>query len=212
MRQDSMIQTERMVVRPIRPGDRDAFVRFEEASVHLHAPWQPIPPAGLDFGGLFDRALERMKHNRAARKPTDYRMIGVDESGAILGVFNLSQICWEPFCSAVAGWRVHAEWTGQGLATEGVNALLDFAFAPPPHGLGLHRVQAGIIPTNAPSIRVAHKTGFRREGYCPRYLKIAGQWQDHILFAKLADEHTFHYLEDEDSSEAASDANASPSK
>ena len=52
-----------------------------------------------------------------------------------------------------------------------------------------------IIPTNTPSIRVAEKTGFRREGLARRYLKIAGEWQDHGMYAKLADEHMFTFLQ-----------------
>ena len=27
-----------------------------------------------------------------------------------------------------------------------------------------------------------------------RYLKAAGEWQDHFRYAKLADEHTFAFL------------------
>ena len=42
--------------------------------------------------------------------------------------------------------------------------MLDLAFVPEPAGLGLHRVQANIVPANGPSLRVAEKAGFRREG------------------------------------------------
>jgi ribosomal-protein-alanine N-acetyltransferase len=32
------------------------------------------------------------------------------------------------------------------------------------------------------------RLGFRREGYSPRYLKIAGRWRDHVRWAILAEE------------------------
>ena len=72
--------------------------------------------------------------------------------------------------------------------------MLDFAFAPPPTGIALHRVQANIIPNNAASVHVAQKCGFRLEGTAKRYLKIAGEWQDHAMYAKLAEEHTPVFL------------------
>jgi ribosomal-protein-alanine N-acetyltransferase len=50
-------------------------------------------------------------------------------------------------------------------------------------GLGLHRAQCGIIPSNAASLAVAERVGFRREGLARRYLKINARWQDHVLLA-----------------------------
>ena len=72
---------------------------------------------------------------------------------------------------------------------EAMRAMLDIAFAPEPEGLGLHRVQANIIPENAASLRVAEKLRMRREGMALRYLHIGGAWRDHIMFAITAEEH-----------------------
>jgi ribosomal-protein-alanine N-acetyltransferase len=36
---------------------------------------------------------------------------------------------------------------------------------------------------NGASARVLLKNGFRYEGRSPRYLKIAGAWEDHDLYA-----------------------------
>ena len=35
------------------------------------------------------------------------------------------------------------------------------------------------------ALPVAARTGFQRFGYAPRYLRIAGEWQDHVLFQLL---------------------------
>ncbi|MCD8476266.1 MAG: 30S ribosomal protein S5 alanine N-acetyltransferase, partial [Shewanella fodinae] len=40
--------------------------------------------------------------------------------------------------------------------------------------------------TNLRSANLLQRLGFEREGIARRYLKINGQWQDHILTAKLA--------------------------
>ena len=54
--------------------------------------------------------------------------------------------------------------------------------------LGLHRLQASIIPRNAPSHRVAAKVGLRNEGTALRYLEINGQWEDHVRYAITSEE------------------------
>jgi hypothetical protein len=43
------------------------------------------------------------------------------------------------------------------------------------------------LPANRPSIALVRRAGFRREGYSPRYLKIAGRWADHDRWALLSE-------------------------
>lgn len=180
------VRTPRMQLRPIRAEDREEFVRVHEASRALHEAWTPSLGAGHDFGDLFDAELARAR--RGERDGTQLRLVGILADGRIGGFFNLGDVVRGVFHNAYASWKINAEVARTGLATEGVRALLDVAFAESP-GLALHRVQANVIPTNVASLRVAEKAGFRREGYALRYLKIAGEWQDHVMLAKLADEH-----------------------
>ena len=39
-------------------------------------------------------------------------------------------------------------------------------------------------------MRLARSVGFRREGDALRYLHIAGEWQDHVMFAITVEEWT----------------------
>jgi ribosomal-protein-alanine N-acetyltransferase len=65
-----------------------------------------------------------------------------------------------------------------------VRACLQTAFATESEGgLGLHRVEAGIIPTNHASIALVRRVRMRKEGYSPRYLEINGEWRDHERWA-----------------------------
>jgi ribosomal-protein-alanine N-acetyltransferase len=121
--------------------------------------------------------------------------MGIDaDRRPLVAVINLNNIVRGVFQNTDMGWRVMFEFAGRGLGTEAVIGMLDLAFAAPPAGMGLHRVQANIIETNVPSMRLAARAGFRREGVAPRMLRINGEWQDHVMHAKLADEHTLTYL------------------
>lgn len=186
------ILTERLVLRPLTASQRGAYVRALEVSLDHLRPWLPAPPPGDTAEAAFERELRRAERDRA--DGTGSRWVALLPDGRVAGMFNLSQIFRFSFQNAYAGWWVAADCVGRGLATEGVTAVLDLAFAPEPSGLGLHRVQANIIPRNAPSVRVAEKCGLRLEGRARAYLQIAGRWEDHLMFAKTAEEHALRYL------------------
>ena len=181
-----------MTIRLLIAEDRAEFVRVHEVSRAAFSRYMPLPPEGKTAEQLFD---DRIRNAIAGvENDSEYRLVGLHDDGRIVGFFNLFQVARLSFQNAIAGWSVSSEFVGNGYATEGVGALLDFAFAPQPVGLGLHRVQANIIPTNPASLRVAEKNGFRKEGLALRYLCIAGQWQDHDMCGKTAEEHTPTWL------------------
>ena len=107
----------------------------------------------------------------------------VDDDGALAGYVALSQIFRGAFQNAYLGYAIDRDRTGRGLATAAVRAALEHAWA-----IGLHRVQANVIPENVASRRVLEKNGFRHEGRALRYLHIGGRWADHDMFAITADE------------------------
>jgi ribosomal-protein-alanine N-acetyltransferase len=181
-----------MLLRLWRADDLHEFVRVSQISAELWRAWTPAATRGQTLQQQFELMLE--SSTRGLHAGTPCRMVGELSDGRIGGFFSLSEIVRGIFQNAYAGWRVSADVVGQGYATEGVRGLLDLAFAPPPQGLGLHRVQANVIPSNAASLRVAEKCGLRREGYAHRYLQIAGLWQDHIMFARTVEEHEFTFI------------------
>jgi len=102
----------------------------------------------------------------------------------LVGRIQLSGISRRPFENAHLGYFVSERHNGHGYATEAVRTAVDAAFGE----LGLHRVQAAVIPRNVASIRVLEKAGFREEGLALRYLQIAGVWEDHKLYAITVEE------------------------
>jgi ribosomal-protein-alanine N-acetyltransferase len=179
-------ETERMLLRPLTSSDRAEFIRVHRISEEYFRPWLPERCDSIE--DLFGRELQKV-----ARTEVHVRWTGEASDGRLVGFFNLGEIVRGVFQNAYASWAVSVEFAGQGYATEGVRALLDLAFSER-GGVGLHRVQANMIPENEPSIRVAERAGMRREGMARRYLKIAGEWRDHLMYAKTAEEHTPTYL------------------
>jgi [ribosomal protein S5]-alanine N-acetyltransferase len=105
------------------------------------------------------------------------------DGSRIAGVVALSNIARGPFQSANLGYWVAQDLNDRGLATKAVAEVIELAF----DGLGLHRLEAGTQVDNIASRRVLEKNGFERIGIAPRYLLIAGEWRDHLLFQRTID-------------------------
>ena len=99
------------------------------------------------------------------------------QSGEVAGIVNVNEIVMGLLCSAYLGYHGMVRFAGQGLMTEALGKSVRFAF----DELGLHRVEANIQPANHRSIALVKRIGFRREGFSPRYLKIAGAWLKDLL-------------------------------
>jgi ribosomal-protein-alanine N-acetyltransferase len=104
-------------------------------------------------------------------------------TGELAGRITLNGIVRGPFQSCSVGYWVGAAFTRRGLATAALREIIGIAFADVgQQGLGLHRIQAETLLDNVPSQRVLERAGFSRIGMAPEYLKIAGRWQDMLLF------------------------------
>lgn len=99
----------------------------------------------------------------------------------LVGEITVSNIVRGPFRSGDLGYWVGEAHNGCGVATGAVAAMVDLAFGE----AGLHRLQAGTLIHNRRSQRVLERKNFHRIGTAPRYLQIAGQWQDHVLYQRV---------------------------
>lgn len=157
-------------------SDAAEWCELWDRSERFLRPWFPRPKNKA--AGLAPERFDRMLETTDTQDTQRHLLCRVTD-GRIVGMVNLSQIFRGPFCNAVIGYWVGETDAGKGYTAEGVRLVLARAFGE----LGLHRVEANIMPTNTPSLALARSVGFREEGYSPRYLKIAGRWQDHVRFA-----------------------------
>ncbi|MGN6430014.1 MAG: GNAT family N-acetyltransferase [Gaiellaceae bacterium] len=142
--------------------------------------WEPTRPEGFYTLETHTRRLAKLQE---ADDIVDSGIFLAD-GDELVGRIQLSGISRGPFENAYLGYFVSERHNGRGYATEAVRQAVDAAFGE----LGLHRVQAAVMPRNVASVRVLEKAGFREEGFAPRYLQIAGAWEDHKLFAVTAEE------------------------
>jgi len=168
-------RSERVQLRYLEADDHDEFLAMVRDSRALHRPWAYPPERSDQFQDLLAKC----------RRDDSLCILAVDrETGAIAGVFTISQIVRGAFQSAFLGYYASGSHAGRGYMREALGLVIDFAFGP----LALHRIEANIQPGNAASIALAKSAGFRLEGFSPRYLLIGGQWRDHERYALTSDE------------------------
>jgi [ribosomal protein S5]-alanine N-acetyltransferase len=179
--------TERLVLRPARTGDVGEMRRLLRKNQEHLRPWSPSPAPFEDPSSVTEisKAILRQRREWKAGRGFAFVMCLRSSPAAFNGRITLNGVIRGAMDCAYLGYWIDGDQQGRGLITEGLSAVLDFAFG----AAGLHRVQAAIMPRNARSLRVIEKLGFRREGYAERYLQIAGTWEDHLLFAKTREEH-----------------------
>ena len=85
------------------------------------------------------------------------------------------------FLSCYLGYKLDKDEINKGYMTEAVKKGVEVVF----NELGLHRIEANIMPRNKASLRVVEKLGFYNEGLAYKYLKINGKWEDHIHMVLL---------------------------
>jgi len=173
----------RVHLRPPHRGDQKAFITAARQSRILHAGWVQAPETPAAFLAYVERFAGGGISTRYAGL-----LVVRNEDDALAGVFNFSEIVRGAFNSAYVGYYAFASLAGDGYMTEGFSLALDFAF----HRLKLHRVEANVQPANRPSLALAERMGFEREGYSRRYVKIAGRWRDHVRLAMLAEDWRKH--------------------
>jgi [ribosomal protein S5]-alanine N-acetyltransferase len=181
--QQPVIRGENVYLRYPRVPDFFAWSRLRSESREFLVPWEPSWATDELSKGAFRRRLK--KYQRETRLDSAYAFfVFRTEDNALLGGCTLSNVRRGVTQCCALGYWVGERFARQGYMFDAVRALVPFIFKT----LGLHRIEAACLPSNDPSRSLLAKVGFREEGLARRYLQINGEWQDHVLFALLADE------------------------
>ena len=170
------------ILRPVRLGDGAALSRAYLSNRDHLAPWEPTRDEA--FFGVASQEHHAQQCVEDAVSGRGARFVIESDDGEIRGRMNLNNIVRGAFWSADLGYWIDASRLRRGLASRAVAQTAEYARTE----LRLHRLQAATLLHNLGSQRVLLGNGFERIGLAPKYLRIAGEWQDHILFQLLLEE------------------------
>lgn len=123
----------------------------------------------------YQRTLLEAEYNSMIKgKMARYYIFYKNNPKKILGCVNFHEIKRGAFCSCQIGYKIHHKLCNRGIGKEVVGQMIEYLFAES----GLHRIEALIHPENAPSIALAERLGFEREGIARGAVLLGGEWQD----------------------------------
>jgi [ribosomal protein S5]-alanine N-acetyltransferase len=172
-----------------------ARVELRTPSTKDYAQWRDVRLASRFFLEPWEPRWDEADYTRSAFRDrlrqyqslTDQDQaysffIYVKDGDHFCGAVTLSNVRRGIAQMATLGYWIGVDFAGQGLMTDAVMTLLAHAFS----DLALHRVEAACLPHNSASVGLLRKCSFTEEGFAASYLKIAGRWEDHLLFAKMS--------------------------
>ncbi len=173
----------RILMRPLTVSDfepwREVRIRCREWLTKWEPRMLPGQPDATEDRRVFAARCGARERERQLGSGFGFGIFVGPQRDRFAGEINLSSIQRGPYQNAYVGYWIDEATAGNSYVPEAFAVLCRFAF----EDLGLHRLQASIIPRNSASHRVAAKLQLRNEGTAVRYLEINGVWEDHVRYA-----------------------------
>src|SRR5215212_9162852 len=185
-RREVSLSGPRVTLRPLGVDDFDAWREIRIRSREWLEAWEPLPELGSP-DPVADRDAFRARCGAWERQRQFDSAYGFGTfllDGTLLGEVSLGSVLRGPFQSCFIGYWIDERYAGCGYTPDAVAIVLRYGF----EELGLHRMEAAIVPRNSKSRRVAAKLGLRDEGTATRFLQIQGAWEDHVRYAITREE------------------------
>lgn len=167
-----MLYSERLVLRTLKEQDRDAlFELFSSPAVTRYHGTSTF----VDIEQVDDFLY--LMHSRYQQKTGIRWAVVLKDTGEMIGTVGINSIVQHRI---VIGYDLQERFWGHGYMPEAVQAVTDYAFS-----MGIHRIQAMVIPENHGSVRVLQKLGFQEEGLLRGWYLWEGRYWDMLSFSLL---------------------------
>jgi len=194
-----VIETERLILRPLRMSDVDDLYEYQsDAKIVRYIPWEERSREQVTH--FLGKALNTSKNEH--RDEGDFIVLAWElkdlsgdsryekttslenyRPGKVIGQSNTSLKSTNDQLADI-GWVTHPDYHRQGFAHEATRALMKYVF----DNFPVHRIIAEIDTRNPESAKLAEKLGMRREGEFINSEFFKGDWCSMWLYAILKEE------------------------
>lgn len=183
MIQKKQYETERLVVKVLDETFADKVLDYYIRNSDFLGEWEPIRDANFYEAEYHKKLLQSDTCNIENGNLLRLWVFKKEDEDKVIGAVAFNNIVRGSFLSCHLGYKLDKDELNKGYVSEAINKGIDIIF----NEYKLHRIEANIMPKNKASMRVMEKLGFYNEGLAYKYLKIHGQWEDHIHMVLLND-------------------------
>jgi RimJ/RimL family protein N-acetyltransferase len=179
MIQQTTLETERLLLRPLTPDDAATVARLAGSREIAHSTISIPHPYSEEQAREWIAAVTGKS---GAGKAAVFGVVSREDAG-LIGAVGVREIDAEHSQAEMGFWIGVPSW-GKGYATEAARRVVRYAF----EELKLNRIYAHHMVRNPASGRVLEKVGMRREGLLRQRVREWGVFEDAVLLAILHDD------------------------
>ncbi len=166
------------LITPLEVSDAPLIVDYQRRNKSHLAPWEPSRSQQYYELATWQAVLKN--NQQLWQQGSAFHFAALDKSsGQMIASINFTGVIRGVFQACYLGYSIDRQHQGQGKMQQLCQACIDYIF----EQQNLHRIMAAHMLHNERSERLLTRLGFEYEGLAKDYLKIAGQWQDHKLYA-----------------------------
>lgn len=173
--------TKRLYLKIIDRSYADSVVDYYLRNRSFLAEWETLREGEFYTKEYHEKQLDDDWVNIEKGNIIRFWLFKQDPNTQIIGSICFNNIVRGSFLSCHLGYKLDKDEINKGLITEAIHKGIEIVF----NDLKLHRIEANIMPRNKRSLRVVEKLGFYSEGLAINYLKINGNWEDHLHMVLL---------------------------
>jgi ribosomal-protein-alanine N-acetyltransferase len=173
--------TQRLLLKVLSPENSIAVLDFYTRNKDF---FEPFEPDRMDtfYSESFQHANLVYEYNLFCQfKYLRLWLFHKDDPNTVIGTICFSNIVKGAFQTCMVGYKMDQNHCNKGYAKEALSYAVQLIF----QEYGLHRIEAFVLPSNEPSIKLLKGIGFEYEGIAKKCIKLDGIWKDHLRYAMV---------------------------
>lgn len=176
------LTTEHLELKVLTPNYSSQVLDFYVRNADIFEKYEPL--LGEDFYSEKHQRniLEFEYKNILKLSMVRYWIFEKGNPNKIIGTVSYRNIVKPIYSSCTIGYKMDRDFVNKGYCSEAIKATIPSITTE----LGIHRIEAYVLPSNNPSIHLLEKLGFEKEGLIRDKITIQNQRLDHYLYSYLA--------------------------